>query len=400
MKLSFYSVLVLLISICFCSEITAQSSKIVGYLPYYRFTQIDELALDQMTHLCIAFANPDMSGNLDVGGKDILPIVEKAHENDLVVFLSLAGGALTADWAAAWKQLTKTTNRSAFIHKIILYLKVNELDGADMDLEWSHVNDDYSGFVLELKDSLSKHDFLMSAALPGTYRYPQISDEAMFAYDFINLMAYDLTGPWAPADAGPHSPYSFAVSSINYWKNQGMAGEDLTLGIPFYGYDFTNSSSTTAFTYRQMVNENENYAWLDKVGNRYYNGIPTVEAKTELGMNEVGGVCLWEIGQDHLSEFSLLNAIYNKSGLNTSLASQASEAVYRVFPNPFSNEINIETKSSEEANVILSNSNGQILFSQRMRGDFSFQTDDLSAGFYFLRLEFSTGSQSMKLVKI
>ena len=60
----------------------------------------------------------------------------------------------------------------------------------DVDLEWSHVNSLYSPFVLELKDSLDAHNKLMTVALPGTYRYPEVSDEALNAFAWVNLMAY------------------------------------------------------------------------------------------------------------------------------------------------------------------------------------------------------------------
>ena len=88
----FLSVLML---IYFSLELSAQSSKVIGYLPYYRFHLVDEIRFDRLTHLCLAFANPDMDGNLDIGGKDIDHIVEAAHAENNIVFISLAGGALT-----------------------------------------------------------------------------------------------------------------------------------------------------------------------------------------------------------------------------------------------------------------------------------------------------------------
>ena len=214
---------------------------------------------------------------------------------------------------------------------MIGYLNAHELQGVDVDLEWNHVDDNYSGFVLELRDSMDAHDMLMTAALPGTTRYSEITDEAMFSFDFINLMAYDLTGSWAPNSPGPHSPYSFAVQSINYWKAQGMNGEHLTLGLPFYGYDFSNPPSVPAFTYGSMVAEDEDYAFIDQVGQRYYNGILTIEAKTELGIAETMGVCIWELGQDAFNEYSLLNAVWeisNESVNNDELFSENNLSVF------------------------------------------------------------------------
>lgn len=90
--------------------------------------------------------------------------------------------------------------------------------------------------------------------------------------------------------------YRFSASSeIEYCK--------LTLGVPFYGYDFVSSSLANAVTYAQMVTSNPAYADLDTVGNIYYNGRPSIESKVNLANNEVSGIMIWEIGQDSFDEF-------------------------------------------------------------------------------------------------
>ena len=62
-------------------------------------------------------------------------------------------------------------------------------------------------------------------------------------------MAYDFTGPWNPTNSGQHSSYNNSVQSIEFWINSvGISGTKLTLGVPFYGYDFTDSSNITSFT--------------------------------------------------------------------------------------------------------------------------------------------------------
>ncbi len=187
------------------SFIFSQQFKSIGYLPYYRFDLIDQIQLEKLTHLNVAFANPDEFGNLSVNDIDIDPIVNRAHSAGLQVFISLGGGGASF---TNWENLIRPQNRSEFIQKIIKYTHENNMQGIDVDLEWGNVNIDYSDFVLELNDSIDKYDLILTAALPGTYRYPEISDAALAAYDWINLMAYDLTGPWAPNNPGPHSPYS------------------------------------------------------------------------------------------------------------------------------------------------------------------------------------------------
>ena len=77
---------------------------------------------------------------------------------------------------------------------------------------------------------------------------PLITEEALNALDFINLMVYDYTGPWNPSP-GQHSSYNHAKRGIHFWKNKvGINPSKLTLGVPFYGYDFQNSTTVESFT--------------------------------------------------------------------------------------------------------------------------------------------------------
>lgn len=297
----------LMVLICLsCSE-NLKDFKTVGYLPTSKFETIDRISLEKITHLNIAFAEPDSLGQLETNGVSLNPIVQKAHTAGVEVYISLAGASSPLDIWARW---IDPQNRAAFISDMIDFAKKNQLQGIDVDLEWETINEDYSGFVLELKDSLVAHKLGMTAALPGTYRYPEITDEALASFDWINLMAYDLTGFWNPEKPGPHSPYSFAEQSIEYWEEQGLSKNKMTLGLPFYGYDFTDLNKIPSVTYGEMVEKDSSYAFQDAVGEIHYNGITTIEQKTRLAMRSLSGIMIWEIGQDHFGKYSLLDRIY------------------------------------------------------------------------------------------
>jgi GH18 family chitinase len=382
--------------------LSAQEFKTIGYLPYYRFALNDQIKYDKITHLNIAFANPDMSGNLSVGNNaDIAPIVETAHDANVEVYISLAGGALTPAWAAAWESLIQVQNRSAFISKIIQYTLDHNLEGIDVDLEWSHVNADYSGFVLELRDSVDNYDLGLTAALPGTYRYPQITNAALAAYDWINMMVYDLTGPWNPSNVGPHSPYSFAENAINYWVSQGVPKNKLTLGVPFYGYDFTDQNNVTALTYASIVAMNPNNAQVDQVGQIYYNGIPTIEAKTALAMNEVSGIMIWELGQDTFDEYSLLDKIYEVIQMSVATENEEIDWSIEVFPNPFENQIRIQKEEPMTGHLFLTDANGRLVLDKKLEFEqkIELNTNSLSKGIYFMKVILNGQTFSRKLIK-
>ncbi len=303
----------LLIALFGAPILTAQTGfKVVGYLPTYRFGNLADLHLERCTHVNIAFANPDQQGNLGTEGVSIAPAVAAAKQKNCKVLISLAGGYLTPAWQAAWDSLLLPANRPAYIQKIVQYVLANGLDGVDVDLEWQYVNSYYSPFVLDLKSALAAQNKLLTAALPGSHRYPEVSNAALAAFDWVNMMVYDLTGPWAPNNPGQHSPYNWAVQCIQYWKNQGVPAARLTLGVPFYGYDF-GVSPVSSFKFLTMVALDTAYAYLDQVGLRFYNGIPTIQAKTQLALKEVAGIMIWELGQDVLNpalgQYSLLKAI-------------------------------------------------------------------------------------------
>ena len=380
--------------------LAAQNSfRVVGYLPTYQFALLDDIQLQYCTHINIAFANPDAQGQLTTEGYSIDPAVSRAHQQGAKAMLSLAGGYLTPDWAAAWNQHLQAAMRPAFIQKIVQYVLAHNLDGVDVDLEWQYVNDQYSPFVLELKSALLAENRLLTAALPGAYRYPQISAAALAAFDWINLMVYDLTGPWDPAHPGQHSPYDWAEQCIQYWKNQGVPGQRLTLGLPFYGYDFGNSP-VTAFAYRSMVEWSVSNAWVDQVDQRFYNGIPTIRAKTELAREEkLSGVMVWALGHDvldaGLSAYSLLRAI--DETLHPALAAQETPLppALHFSPNPAADRVYV----SGEGPLRLYDLTGRLLLSANEPGALALNVEALPAGWYLVQRQAGGQWHSGRLLK-
>ncbi|MGY8946161.1 MAG: glycosyl hydrolase family 18 protein [Flavobacteriales bacterium] len=315
-------VLILLIFLVSCSkdsievEISQNNSnaKIVGYLPTWRFELSSKVEYCKLTHLNLAFANPDSNGSLIM--PDISSVVADARSKNpnIKISISIGGGSLSNEQASNWSNLIDNSqNRSKVVSKIVDFVLLNNLDGVDVDLEWNYVTSGYSPFVVDLNNALDQHTKMITAALPATTRYSNLSDNALSAFDFINIMSYDFTGPWNPNVSGQHSSYNHAKESIEFWKKSiGLSKDKLVLGVPFYGYDFNNSSAVSAFTFSSIVNQNNSYADIDNVGLKYYNGRPTIRSKVQLASNEVSGIMVWEIGQDSYSEYSLLKTIHKE----------------------------------------------------------------------------------------
>lgn len=265
------------------AQTKATPFKVVGYLSGRSFQRIDELELNRLTHLNLAFANPDKEGNLVFDRRfDIAPVVKKAHEAGLKVFISLAGGGRPD--TAIWKSVLLPENRPAFVKHVLDYAEQNSLDGVDVDIEWNllpTIGELYNPFVVELGNALHAKGKGITSALGATQLHPAISHAALEAYDFINVMVYDKTGIWKPDEIGPHSPYSFAEEAIVFWTaTLKIPAERIVLGVPFYGFDFTPPARYIDFS--EIIGADPKLAYEDSAGMRFYNGIPTIVKKTRL----------------------------------------------------------------------------------------------------------------------
>ncbi len=284
--------------------------KVVGYISGWSFDKIDELEIEKLTYLNLAFANPDKEGNLVCdGGFDVKPVIKKGHDKGLKVFISIAGGG--SPDTVIWKSLLLPENRTRFISNILTYVEENNFDGVDVDIEGNllpYVGVNYNPFVVELKEALHSKGKGITSALGATHFHHHIHQEALEAYDFINVMVYDKTGVWRPNDIGPHSPWSYAEEAINHWTiNLKIPAKKITLGVPFYGFDFTPPARY--INYSEIIEKDTSLAYRDSVDMKYYNGIPMIVRKTELAKNTLGGVMIWEISSDAQGDLSLLRAI-------------------------------------------------------------------------------------------
>jgi chitinase len=381
----------------------AQDFKVIGYLAYWNFDDAPtKIEWERLTHVNLAFANPDADDNFSFDGGDPGPVVEAAHQAGVEVFASLAGGYLSPAWQSSWNYWMQPARLDSFVDKIVDYVQTKGFDGVDIDLEWQHVNDLYSPFILALKPALEAEGIPLTAALPGSYRYPQITAPALAAFDWVNLMVYDLTGPWAPNSPGQHSPLWWAEDCLTYWSGQGLPGERQTLGVPFYGYDFSTSPVDAKY-FGEIVAANPANAQLDQVGQLYYNGIPTIVAKTQLAQAESSGIMIWELGQDafeSLAEFSLLRTIdetlHQVSGVGEMLAISPLP-----YPNPASNYLLVGHLPKVENFAQVIDFQGKTRWEGNLEAEGRIDLKGLPAGMYALRVMGKNGiNATVSFVKI
>ena len=308
-------------------ELFSNQARVVGYYTTGSFPLNDKIQYCKLTHLNIAFANPQTDGTIILPGNsgDLLKNVmdtARSQNSNIKIYISIGGGYITDEMWNTYKNfLANPQDRPILIDKIVSYVLDNGFDGVDVDLEWKYVTTGYSDFVIELRDALKEQSKGISAAYPSETRYSLITEEALNALDFINLMVYDYTGPWNPSP-GQHSSYNHAKRGIHFWKNKvGINPSKLTLGVPFYGYDFQNSTTVKSFTYGSMIDSDISNSEKDNVGNKYYNGRPTIANKVKLASQNLSGIMIWRLGADSFTEYSLLETIhktYTDLGVKTS----------------------------------------------------------------------------------
>ena len=308
-------------------ELFSNQARVVGYYTTGSFPLNDKIQYCKLTHLNIAFANPQTDGTIILSGNsgDLLKNVmdtARSQNSNIKIYISIGGGYITDEMWNTYKNfLANPQDRPILIDKIVSYVIDNGFDGVDVDLEWKYVTTGYSDFVIELRDALKEQSKGISAAYPSETRYSLITEEALNALDFINLMVYDYTGPWNPSP-GQHSSYNHAKRGIHFWKNKvGINPSKLTLGVPFYGYDFQNSTTVKSFTYGSMVDSDVSNSEKDNVGKKYYNGRPTITNKVKLASQNLSGIMIWRLGADSFTEYSLLETIhktYTDLGVKTS----------------------------------------------------------------------------------
>ncbi|HTD93738.1 MAG TPA: glycosyl hydrolase family 18 protein [Chitinophagaceae bacterium] len=302
----FSFLVVFLIEISVCSA----QFRIIGYVHAWGDTpDLTKISFDKITHLNIAFVNPDSSGKL-VAPSGFDTLVAASHRYPVKVLASIGGGSPHPEYM----RLLSAPYRAGFIMNLVKFVSSHHLDGIDVDLEGDAIDKNYEPFVSELSAALKKQGKLMTAAV-ATWNGNTITDAALAKFDFINIMSYDQTGPWRPEKPGPHSTYAKAVEDLDYWTvTRSIPSSHVNLGLPFYGYCF-GTVYGESMSFGDISIRFPGYNLKDSLnpsggGAIYYNGLPTIQAKVSLARKRTGGVMVWQLFQDATGDSSLLNTIY------------------------------------------------------------------------------------------
>ena len=269
---------------------------IVGYLPEYRLSAFDAEQARYVTDLVYFSVEPTAEGDFKrnhvrEGALAKLHAIKAKHP--LTLLLCVGGWGRSAGFAPV---TASDETRQALVANLGKFCRENQFDGIDLD--WEHPADDaqranYGRLIVELK----KEGLLVTAAIAEWQVLPA---DAIEAIDRVHLMAYD-----APKR---HSTYEYAVSGVERLTKMGLPPDKICLGVPFYGRVIDGARKS--LTYDQIVQKYNPPTTSDEVDGIYFNGPETIRRKTRLALDKkLGGIMIWELGQDAPDERSLLRAI-------------------------------------------------------------------------------------------
>lgn len=278
---------------------SSREFAIVGYLPDYR--ALDPVWGRYVTDIVYFSASLRASGELDTSKLDtqtLAALREMGATYGTRIFLAIGGWERSQNFAIV---ATDPKLRKRVVQVITAYCLENGLDGVDFDWEFPENATERAGYVAllaEVHHAFATHHLRVSVALAA---WQDLGDDLYAAVDRIHVMAYD--------HEGRHSTFEQATGDIQAFIERGAPPGKLLLGVPFYGRDVNDFS--IALTYAEIVQRHHPAPDVDEVSDVYFNGIATIQRKTRYALEQqLGGVMIWELGQDTANDISLLRAIY------------------------------------------------------------------------------------------
>jgi chitinase len=334
---------------------------ITGYYPGYDASlPPSKIDFTTITHVIQFSVVPESNGSIDITENGLSPsvcsnLVSAAHGAGRAAIICVGG----ANSENAFLASTTSQYLPVLVKNLTNLMATYGYDGVDLDWEpyYSTDTQQYTNLVTSLRSALNtfpSHKLITIAAPP----YPSYGDSPtaevmMYAsvqseLDQINIMTYDLSGPYEGWVSWYNSPiydggYTFPdsggelVPSVNgavtHFITNGINPALLGIGLPFYGYIWTggpginqpreawpstNAPTVTTETYAQIMDtyyQTNLYHW-DIVAQAAYLSITNATAANDMfisyddatacqvkisyARNEgLGGVMIWELNQDY-----------------------------------------------------------------------------------------------------
>ncbi|MDC1105737.1 glycoside hydrolase family 18 protein [Prolixibacteraceae bacterium] len=318
----------------FASDKTTKAeTKIVGYLPSYSLSRFTEKQAEKLTDIIIfsilpnaedgkfkvAKVNSDKSqifqnkkGGNGLTEKDLDHVIQICKKHGVKSHLCIGGG----DVADEFKSIIKENKQKKFAKYVAKFCHDKGIDGVDIDWEFPREDDidGISSLFEELYKKLHRKNITLSAAFSSKIWAQKPSVEAAARnikyLHMVNVMGYvdTMEGVERAEDV-----------FVNQYK---LPKEKIIVGIPFFTYPKKQVMSYRNMIARAIENNIDitpktNCLTIDNK-ERHFNGVDLVKQKTRYSIDKMGGVMIWELGQDVPvdSKYSLLKAIYEEANSN------------------------------------------------------------------------------------
>lgn len=252
---------------------TLASTLMLGYYPDWSayYLSPESVDWDRFDILDFAFAIPNSDGSLyftdDSSTDSLQRLVTTGHAAGKRVKLSIGGWTGSAYFSTI---VADDSLRATFVSNIYDIYNQYNLDGIDIDWEYPGTagadgnavsSDDSANFLIFLQDlraALPSEAIITSATQVWPFADSNgnpMTDVSEFAkvLDWILIMNYDVwgssstPGPNAPLSDGcgnSTQPLANAYAAVSSWTSAGMPANQITLGVPAYGYIQVSSASS------------------------------------------------------------------------------------------------------------------------------------------------------------
>jgi hypothetical protein len=323
----------------------ARGFAVFGYVPEYRLSSVDwEGAVAMTTHLVLWSLVPTSGGGLLQNEKLLgllttdSPLVKAIQHNEgrsPRILISLGGGAGRSEQFAEAVSIAK--NRKKLAAQIGSLLQTYPLlSGVELDWEvpssqahWRNLGrlarEVRAAMPAEAGLGTSKgRPVLAMAYHPSTDSVANFSslrgkaDEGSFVemFDFCHALAY------TSFDRDrQHSTYNMDFQAVTEWESHGLPAQRLTLGMPLFGIKRRGAGESIG--YNDIMAEEPSLKSSPSSDRSedgvYFVGAHSAASKVRFARGRgLGGVVLWELGQDVAAsgpdkEASILRAAWSAS---------------------------------------------------------------------------------------
>lgn len=227
-------------------------SIVFGWHPYWGGTTYNDYDYSLLSDVCYFSyeVDPSTGGYTTIHNWKTTELVQRAKENGVRVHLcvTLFGGHASL--------LENATSRRTLIDSLIALVRLRDGNGVNIDFEGvpSGQRENLASFMRELGERFHTEipGSIISIALPSVDWGNAFDVEAMVPYvDLFIIMGYDYhwrggpqAGPVAPKNSGQLWGTIDVTRSINNYLSRGIPPRKLSLGVPYYGYDWPTIDST------------------------------------------------------------------------------------------------------------------------------------------------------------